>query len=441
MSLIFLIRIILSGILTSLYFFPFESSLIPTMNTKMIMAGIGMVTIPYYYIKKGEIFLVKEDLSVVLWAAIVSIIGLFSTVYNNSADYTYTTYIVSMFVWLSAAFVVIQFIKATHGYISVSLIINYLTAVCVGQCILALSADIYPSIKNIIDSILASSGLNGKSETRLYGIGCSLDVAGTRFSAVLILIAYEAVLSIKSDNRIKSLFYFLSFFVIGIIGNMISRTTSIGLILGLIYWIYASDIFSNQISKRIIILKYLIVFIGLVLPFVIWEYNNNETIHKHLRFAFEGFFSLWETGEWKVSSNEALERMVIWPKSLKTWIIGDAYFDNPLSTNPMYIGPGISTYYMYTDIGYLRFIYYFGLIGTVAFCIYMANVARVCINKFPSYKLMFLLILLLNYIIWLKVATDIFLVFALFLCVTRKDEEEAEENDRLRLSESINLKG
>ena len=38
-----IIAIILTGILTSFYFFPFEFAFLPGANTKMIMAGVGLV--------------------------------------------------------------------------------------------------------------------------------------------------------------------------------------------------------------------------------------------------------------------------------------------------------------------------------------------------------------------------------------------------------------
>ena len=38
-----IIAIILTGILTSFYFFPFEFAILPGANTKMIMAGVGLV--------------------------------------------------------------------------------------------------------------------------------------------------------------------------------------------------------------------------------------------------------------------------------------------------------------------------------------------------------------------------------------------------------------
>ena len=88
---------------------------------------------------------------------------------------------------------------------------------------------------------------------------------------------------------------------------------------------------------------------------------------------------------------------------------------------------------MGTDVGYLRFIFYFGLLGLVPFIIYFLKVARVCIKRFPTYRIMFLLILAINYIIWFKVSTDIFLVFVLFLWI------ESEENDETHLLHPFDL--
>ncbi len=78
---------------------------------------------------------------------------------------------------------------------------------------------------------------------------------------------------------------------------------------------------------------------------------------------------------------------------------------------------------MGTDIGYLRFIFYFGLTGLLAFSTFFVTSAKVCIAKLPEYKLLVLFILLLGFVIWLKVATDVFLVFALLLCVGNMRDE------------------
>ena len=120
--------------------------------------------------------------------------------------------------------------------------------------------------------------------------------------------------------------------------------------------------------------------------------------------------------------------MYVWPDNLKTWMIGDGYFNNPLDTNPYYIGRGAgAAYYMHTDVGYCRFLFYFGLTGLVLFILYFYKVASVCATRLSRYKSLFFLLLLLNFIVWFKVASDIFLVFALFLCLSNEENQKYEE--------------
>ena len=94
----------------------------------------------------------------------------------------------------------------------------------------------------------------------------------------------------------------------------------------------------------------------LLIPVIVYFYRTNPTFYENLRFGFEGFFSLVENGEWEVRSNSQLMSMWIWPDNPMTWLIGDGYFNNPINSNPYYIGPASTDYYMGTDVGYCRFI-------------------------------------------------------------------------------------
>ena len=158
-------------------------------------------------------------------------------------------------------------------------------------------------------------------------------------------------------------------------------------------------------------LVFIVLFVSIVCTLL---YNTSEYWKEQLRFGFEGFFSLVEKGRWEVQSNEMLKEGLIFPDNSHTWIIGDGYMADP-DVDPNYIGPESWGFYMNTDAGYSRFLFYFGIIGLGAFIIFMAKVCLVCVSRFKNYRMMFFMILLLNYIIWIKVSTDIFLAFAPFL--------------------------
>lgn len=419
--------VVLLTVLTSFYFFPFEFSFLLGINTKMAMAGLGVPLLLVQLAKQHHSVINQEFFVISLFAGMVSLIGLLTTILNGTDDYNYASYIISMWVWASAAYVVVYFIRILHGGVSVKLVCNYLIAVCVAQCLLAYMMNLYAPLKGLVDSFLGGSGFMGKSANRLYGVGASLDVAGTRFAAILIMIV--CLLKFTTTSRKKYVKLYLgAFFIVAIIGNMISRTTSVGLVLSLLYLIY------NSLVLRISNMSYVLRWLGgiclILLPLLAYAYYADMAFQHNLRFAFEGFFSLWEKGEWETNSNEILKNMYVFPESLKTWIIGDGYFDNPYLTDPYYIGPNWKWGYNDTDVGYSRFIFYFGLLGLITFGIFFYKVMNVCVKRFPAYRMMFFLFLILNFIIWLKVSTDIFLVFAIFLMVS-KEEYEYEQRHTL----------
>lgn len=423
-----IVGIFLLAILTSFYFFPFEFNFLPGINTKMAMAGLGLMLLPFNLTIQRNSIINRNFFALSLWAGIVSLIGLFSVVYNNTHDYTYATYIISMWVWTSAAYIVILSMKKLHGYISVELVCNYLIAVCVIQCIIALLQDQLPSLRHYLNSLWMSEDYSSKMEGRLYGFGASLDVAGSRFSAILVMIVYLLMRKAKSSG-VQIGIYILAFIIIVIVGNMIARTTIVGVAISLCYAIYL-----YQVSPRThtLSLRHIFAWLGGILlvlvPLLIYWFQTNPSFQESFRFGFEGFFSLVEKGKWEVHSNEVLNNMYVFPDNVKTWTIGDGYFDNPYWLDPYYIGVKWHGFYKQTDVGYLRFIYYFGLVGLIAIFGFMCKVGNICARNFVHYNSMFVIILLLNFVIWFKVSTDIFLVFALFLCISREENEKYEKH-------------
>lgn len=417
------IKVVISIILTSCYLFPFEFKFLPGINTKMVMAAIGLALVVSRLAQKRMASVDKDFMRIVIYGSLISIVALISYTYNNTIDYSFIRYPVSIFVWLGGAYCLCYWIKWAHGYIAVELLGRYLIAVCVAQCILAISIDRYPPLKVFVNSFLGGEELfMSVIEGRLYGIGCALDVAGGRFAAILVIIAYLSTQRHTMSQPLWMAFYIVSALVIIIIGNMIGRTTTVGAIVAIVYWIYM--LIKGAEGGRFT--KYFFLAIVCTIPYVVYLYNNNIVMHDYLRFGFEGFFSLAEKGEWDVGSNNMLKDMIVFPDNIKTWIIGDAYAMNPSQHDPLYVGPTFEGFYMNTDVGYLRFIFYFGIIGCFTMILFIYKVASICIERFPQYRLMFLMLLLINLIIWLKVTTDIFLVFAPFLCVSASENLENE---------------
>lgn len=415
-------------LVTSMFYFPFEFNAFPGMNTKKVLAAVALAILVFRMVKQRGLIVNKDFVYLSIIAGLVSFCGIISVTYNNTTDYAYATYITSAWVWWGAAYTACSLIRWVHGRIDIPLVINYLVAVCFMQCCIALVIDLDPDFKQWVMSIFATGDMYFEKGhvQRMFGIGCALDVAGIRFALVLVAMFFTKMQQ-EGNKWYKDLFFYLVFFFILVVGNMIGRTTIVGVGVAFVYLAFLSLRQFRRIERRYVnmwkrVLLILLVFI----PVIVFFYQTNPRLRKNFRFGFEGFVSLIEKGDFNYTSNETLQTMYVWPDNMKTWTIGDGYFDNPVVTDPYFTGERTRGFYKNSDVGYVRFIFYFGLIGLVMFSLYMIQVYVVCRRRHPEWRTMFLLLLAVHFLVWFKVATDTFLIFALFLCLDRKKDEDLQ---------------
>lgn len=272
-----LLQIIITLIVTSFFFFPFYFTFLPTVNTKMMMAAAGFLVFLVDLSKNRTANINRDFFVLSLLAALVSFVSFLSMTINETPDDSYMTYLVSMWVWLGAAYFMVSTVKWTHEKVSIELLCFYLIAVGGIQCILALAIDQNYSVKAFIDSILYGYGFMGKNENRLYGLGCALDVAGGRFSALLIMIAYLLPRMVKRKNRnIYILFLLTAFCLISLVGNIIGRTTTIGLAVSIAYlfYIFIFQKISDK-NEKSILLRWITVYFSVAVVISVFLYNVN----------------------------------------------------------------------------------------------------------------------------------------------------------------------
>lgn len=413
------LKIIFAFIISWMFFFPTSFTFLPqSVNSKLILAVVGLLCVVYGIITgriKNRIHI--SFLVLIIIAGLFSLISYISTTINNTHDYVYTTYIVSMLVWMSAGYVSFKAIHYAHKDSSVELISNYIIVLCVVQCVLALLVDIMPDLNHLIRRYIILAEQTSL-EHRLIGIGVSFDPAGIRFSAALIICA--AMLVDKASNSKAVILYTASFFIIAIIGNMLSRTTTVGAVLAILLIVYESRIWKGMCAKGIEnIFKIGVISIIIIIPILIYLYKTSASFRELTDFGFEGFISYVRTGKWETNSSNILQGMWnVWPDSLKTWLVGDGYFANP--DNPR-------LYYLGTDVGYARIIFYCGIFGLGMFGCLFIYLVKVFSTLYPDYSFLFWFLLILQFVIWMKVSTDIFLIFALYYPLV--DKNVAIENN------------
>ena len=429
------LKILFTILLVSMFFFPFEFKAFLGQNTKNLMAALGLVFIFMTFVLKGNLIIPRELIVLLFLSGIVSLVSFVAVVYNQTPDYSYVTYIRAAVIWLSAAYVASMVIWMVHGYIDVKLVVNYIVAVCVFQCVMAMVMEFIPAVKDFVNAYVEQGQDLLEDINRLYGIGASLDVGGSRFAVALVAIAALVDAEIKEMKVYEIVLYSIAFIIITVVGNMIARTTIIGVLLAFVYIVVKFlGNFLKGGSGYGKLLGAIVMVLLVMVPVAVTLYNTFPEVKDLMRFGFEGFFSYFEEGEFETTSTNKLQTMVVFPEDMKTWIIGDGYFEN--SRNDVnYLGDATTQgFYMGTDIGYLRFIFYGGIFLVIAMSAVIIYAGVICMHKYPDYKYIFILAILVNMIVWLKVATDIFLFFCLFITAfviheTLDDPEEDEEDE------------
>ena len=421
---------ILALLLASMSFFPLDVSFLPAgYNTKKTMAAVGVAVFIIDAVRRRGFKVDRGVMFCILYACMVSLAGVFSVVWNNTGDTTYATYVMSMLTWLGAAYLSVFVIRKVEGRADVRVIGQYLVAVCLFQCITALMIDNIPAFKTWTLSWMKGFGFTGidANATRMFGMGAYLDVGGTRFAAGLIVLAALIKDAVREQRRAAIFWYLISFAIILVVGCMIGRTTIVGLFFAIAYWLVTSDLFRFRPDDYRTIFVWIIPVLLLAVPVVFLLYTRNDYFYENFRFGFENIFSWVEKGSLtETGSTSRLLDMFVWPDNIKTWLIGDGYFNGP-GADPNFLGAAnMTAFYMWTDVGYCRFIFYFGMIGLLLFMAFFVRVAVACSGKQPGFALMFAFLVLLNFVIWIKVSTDIFVMIAPFLCMDAFDEQDDE---------------
>ena len=433
------LKILLTGFLVSCFFFPVTYRFFPIANTKNLMGALGIVCMFIILIRKGELSVPRELLFLLLLSGFVSIIALFAININQTPDKTYVTYIRSAIIWLSGAFAACCVIWLTHKRISVPLVVNYLAWVCVFQCIVALLNEFIPAFRSFIDATTDQGQSLLQDMGRMYGLGAALDVAGSRFAATLVAIAFLMVQNRQDRDGTSQFTLVIAFIIITVVGNMIARTTLVGVGVGLFYLALAEirniGIRRYEQDRPSSIGSWALV-LAIVIPVCSYFYSASPQFQDMMRFGFEGFFNYFEEGHWSTGSTSTLETMYVWPDNFKTWLIGDGYFENQRN-DPNYIGTATRAgFYMGTDVGYCRYIFYFGIPGLIAISAVMIYAGVIAAQGLPKYAHIFMMGVLCNFIVWLKVSTDLFPFLSLFAALAflssdleflRSQQEEPEE--------------
>lgn len=360
------------------------------------LAIVGSICFLYWCIASKSAKFYKKQIK-----TLGIIFGLFllsfgTSIYNNYFDFYFFQEVVLLNILrLFAAFGLSKLLISAFGSdYNLSKLISILCLFALIQLFIAYISFLVPGFYHLIARITTNSKLELSTMTGLlgnrpFGIGnYAFFGAGVYNCILLCLISYTI-----AYHKTKSIWFLFCYILVSILGTIIARTTIIGIVLSFFIFVL------TKYGKRTVLkLGLSITLIWILLGSISFNKDVAAKIQTLSNFGFELFINYSETGRLQTSSsNYMFENMYTFPKNTDTWIIGDGRFRG-----------SETSYYMNTDIGFIRLIYYFGLSGLLLFLFYQYYLIRNAGQIFTSNKRIMMLLLFSQVIILnLKGFTDL----------------------------------
>lgn len=365
------------------YLYPVKFTFLPFLNTRYIISIIGFVVL----YNSNRITLPKPLMAPLGCLVFLALFGSFSTIVNGAFDFT-IAFIPFTFLLTYYSFVGLERIS---GGLTLEKFTFFLTIAALIQVSISVIFFIIPGVEDFIGNFIyldakAEAAMERLEGIRLRGLGTAYFTSGVIHSIVLILIA----LNVNS----RQLFYSLSYIIIAFIGLCMSRTLMFGVFISLFPLI--KNLSNGKFYKSLLI-------VGILILVMVYIYNatmnsNNDDVFTIFNFGFSYFTNLIETGSIENESVTVLRDSIKLPSDFCGWIFGDGYWKDP--KNPLLDS------YMGVDQGYLRTVFYYGLIGLSAHLLTYWKLIKTAVFR-SSCKYLYL-IFVLYLIIFLKGYQNIF---------------------------------
>ncbi len=295
-------------------------------------------------------------------------------------------------------FLIVLLINITKLKFDVSSIPFFYSSLLVVRLAIGLLFFCLPNAYSVISSIIdITQSAERLTKIRLISIGNIYFGAGVNNSFTLLLIAF--FISRFSYSKQKLYILIFNWLFIAFCGCFESRTTLVGILICIIYYLYLY--FYKRMMKILEIAKKYFM-ISLIFITTIFCFSSFFNMNRLINFGFEMFINYMNdpSSGLRTKSTDEMATLYILPDydDYKTWLIGDAKF---------FLNNGL--YYMHTDIGYCRLIFYYGLFGFFVH-LFNFNALLYYFSKLTEhkYKELYVLILILFLVLSLKGITVLY---------------------------------
>lgn len=317
---------------------------------------------------------------------------------NGSSDYSYAIIVLNIILTVASSFLLISLMKKDQrDFVSLcdTILITFLIQE-IASVLMFILPGVYEFVVSNIQIFDDYSAMMYRDLIgfRIVGIGNMGWAAGANYGFCLILLTAVPFFK-KSTIYKKRVLYVAMILLTIIIGVLSARTFLIFLVISFVMYLKLSEKGLGSVTHFFkIVIKYSIPIIVLMIPFLYLfiRFIDEDRILDTFSYAFELFINYSESGKLTANSLEGNNDFyTVLPETVKTWLIGDGIYSLD------------GSYYMGIDAGYIRQLFYFGIIGILLYWFCMYNLYRITANIYNERKIkiviytMFISCLILNY--------------------------------------------
>lgn len=300
------------------------------------------------YILKSKIVLL-----LILCISLLIYFSIFTSVINGTYDFSILPTHVNNLATIFFSIVCTSYFIVMKDKYDISLY-KLLSIIFLLQCFFVILMLLSPSFSMLVQSVTKTEAQISRlsSYNGIRGLGLTGFVA-FGFSITMGILYPIMSYWIKYESKLNDFFKILILLIGAICSLSAGRTSILGIFIGLFIVIYPIRIEINYILRS---MKVYFIIIAILIALIYIIFNNKELTNIAIfysRYVFQSIWNYIEYGSFSVQSLEHLDSMYFYPDDLN-WLIGSGHYTN-----------ADGSYYMHTDAGYMRFILYFGLIGSL----------------------------------------------------------------------------
>lgn len=349
------ITAILLYVVTFLYIYNIKFVFIPgPLRSRMI---IGIIAFFAFFMLGKTAWRVCGK--VIMMSAVFCLLNVLSCLGSQMNDYWFVQFSVLTILYCFGGYWIGYLIKEKLHF-SVYQFLSLFVIIVTVHNLIAFAGFVFPPIANFIGSVQDVGGGEAamssivEFQVRALGFGVGNFFIGAVITSLAIIACFYLYLN-KLYSFTKTIVLSGLLFLTGI---FIARTVMLAAIGVLLF------LFDIRSVKKFLIIAFLLFIVYLniesIASFLESQFGINTS------WAFEGFSA---EGRENSSTLNSLKEMYIFPDNLRTWIIGDGLWDSE------------GGYYMNTDVGYFRLLFFVGLIGCLYYQFYTLYFIRLTTKR------------------------------------------------------------